>query len=162
MWAVVIFIFSSLSGVPDPIENLPHFDKCFHVAEFTIFGFLLCRSLTGTFTPLDPESPAFRRGGECTVGLKQKRRSCPRDRGLTGFTVSASSVMIVMTIFCGAVYGVLDEAHQLFVENRHWEITDIIADSLGSAIGSFIFVQRAAIIHALGSFFHKKGALWQK
>jgi len=44
IWGSVIFLFSSISNVPDQIGDLPYFDKFFHLGEFTIFGFLLFRS----------------------------------------------------------------------------------------------------------------------
>lgn len=38
----IIFYVSSQSSVPTP-QTIPHFDKICHLAEYTIFGFLLAR-----------------------------------------------------------------------------------------------------------------------
>ncbi len=36
-----------------------------------------------------------------------------------------------------ALYGISDEIHQLFVPNRHFELLDILFDTIGSLIGAF-------------------------
>lgn len=43
------------------------------------------------------------------------------------------------TFFC-LLYGLSDEVHQLFVEGRSFEPGDIMADTVGGALGSLLFV----------------------
>jgi VanZ family protein len=44
-------------------------------------------------------------------------------------------VLLVVLVF-GAVYGLSDEAHQLFVPNRQFDLRDLAADVLGAGLGA--------------------------
>ena len=39
----------------------------------------------------------------------------------------------------GTLYGISDEVHQLFVENRHAAVLDVIADFTGTCLGVFCY-----------------------
>ncbi|MBN1793409.1 MAG: hypothetical protein JW844_00415 [Candidatus Omnitrophica bacterium] len=54
-------------------------------AELIIKGGHTVFFTLNTFTPLDPENPAFQNGNECTIGLEQKQKSRSSGRCLTGF-----------------------------------------------------------------------------
>ena len=43
-------------------------------------------------------------------------------------------------VLLSAVYAVTDEIHQYFVPGRSCQITDVLLDSCGAAVGAFIFI----------------------
>lgn len=47
--------------------------------------------------------------------------------------------LFLFTLLLGTLYGISDEFHQYFVPGRYSEILDVIADSVGTAIGFLIF-----------------------
>ncbi|MCP5061103.1 MAG: hypothetical protein GY936_01390 [Ignavibacteriae bacterium] len=57
----------------------------------------------------------------------------------------ARNFYIVITFFICAIYGVLDEFHQMFIPNRFAEFFDWVADSLGALVGILsvsVFIER--------------------
>jgi VanZ family protein len=46
---------------------------------------------------------------------------------------------IFLGIIIGVFYGLTDEIHQFFVPNRHCDLLDLLADSIGILIGTAIF-----------------------
>lgn len=58
------------------------------------------------------------------------------------FKILKSSLVAksLITIFSGALLGVLDEVHQYFVPRRHFEILDIVADGVGIIFGLCVYV----------------------
>jgi len=55
-------------------------------------------------------------------------------RGFRGFAIGA-----LAAIFC-LVYGITDEFHQYFVEGRHAEIGDVVADFFGGIVGGLAYI----------------------
>lgn len=47
----------------------------------------------------------------------------------------SSKIKFLITLFSGISLGILDEAHQYFVPERHFDILDMAADGLGIIIG---------------------------
>lgn len=43
-------------------------------------------------------------------------------------------------IVFAVLYGITDEAHQLFVPNRTWEFSDLLADVIGAAVAQAVLV----------------------
>ncbi|MCE5200141.1 MAG: VanZ family protein [Armatimonadota bacterium] len=48
--------------------------------------------------------------------------------------------LVVLTILMGTVYGLSDEVHQLFVPGRSFDLLDLTADALGSAVSAIILI----------------------
>lgn len=49
IYAVFIFIFSSISEPPKIIPLFPHSDKLLHFMEYALFGFLMLRALFASY-----------------------------------------------------------------------------------------------------------------
>lgn len=60
--------------------------------------------------------------------------------------------IIIFAVIFGLFYGLTDEAHQLFVADRHFDVLDIFIDGLGSATGSFIYPVRKRFQRGEGNF----------
>jgi len=101
MWAVLIFISSSVPGDDFPEVDIPMADKIVH---FIIF-FVFC-ALTHRAVKHQARFPFFARHH------------------------LLSSVLLTVT------YGMIDEAHQLFVPIRDSSLRDLLAD----ALGAFLYV----------------------
>lgn len=101
MWAVLIFISSSIPGNDFPEVRIPMADKIVH---FIIF-FIFC-ALTHRAVKHQTQFPFFARHH------------------------FLSSVLLTVT------YGMIDEAHQLFVPIRDSSLRDLLAD----ALGAFLYV----------------------
>lgn len=43
-------------------------------------------------------------------------------------------------ILFAVAYGITDEVHQIFVPNRGWELSDIVADALGAVFAQLVLV----------------------
>ena len=64
-----------------------------------------------------------------------------RALGNTRFKWSgAKTTAVVLLIAC--LYGISDELHQYFVPGRVASLWDVIADSIGGFLGSFVFILR--------------------
>jgi len=50
VWAVLIFVVSSISAFPEEIQPLFSFDKLAHTLEYAVFGFLLARAFKNAKT----------------------------------------------------------------------------------------------------------------
>jgi len=61
-------------------------------------------------------------------------------RAVGGFTPKLWSIFWISSIFA-ALFGILDETHQLLVPGRSMDGLDIAADVLGSILASAIFVR---------------------
>jgi len=55
------------------------------------------------------------------------------------FSNSFKKNFIILTLVFCLLYGLSDEFHQLFVENRQASILDALADFLGSGVGLTVF-----------------------
>ena len=49
IYAVCIFIFSSISRPPKAVPVFPHSDKLLHFIEYALFGFLMLRALFASY-----------------------------------------------------------------------------------------------------------------
>lgn len=47
--------------------------------------------------------------------------------------------LFLFTLLLGTLYGISDEFHQYFVPGRSSDVLDVVADSVGTAIGFLIF-----------------------
>jgi VanZ family protein len=56
--------------------------------------------------------------------------------GLLGALVALGSGNPVLAVVCAFLYGASDEIHQWFVPGRASEVLDLVADTLGGAIGA--------------------------
>jgi len=62
-------------------------------------------------------------------------------RGIDGSRPSISPKSLWMLVVLAAfLYGLSDEYHQSFVPGRNFGIFDLMADTIGGAIGGFIFL----------------------
>ena len=108
VWMAIIFIGSSRPDVP--VHSNGHIDfllkKGAHVAEYAGLGFLLWRGFGGSLGR-QLASPPHSAGGQ------------PGEMSLLPF---------MLTLAAGSLYAVSDEAHQLFVLNRHGRLTDVALD----------------------------------
>lgn len=48
--------------------------------------------------------------------------------------------ILLLTSITGAIYGILDELHQLFIPGRTTDPLDITADTLGAILASLIYI----------------------
>lgn len=53
---------------------------------------------------------------------------------------------MLFALLCGMSYAIFDEIHQLFIDGRSGQITDVIIDSIGVAIGICVFMVMYKII----------------
>lgn len=61
----------------------------------------------------------------------------------------SSKKRVQWTTFCYCtLYATLDEVHQLYVPERSGQVTDVIVDGVGVAIGVLIFSKVYGVIHA--------------
>jgi len=58
-------------------------------------------------------------------------------------------IFLFAALGIGILYGLTDEIHQHFVSYRFFEWTDLIADTLGSGIGTLIYKSRSDRIKPL-------------
>jgi len=49
--------------------------------------------------------------------------------------------MLILAVLITALYGWSDEIHQLFVPGRYYSYWDLTADSLGGALGAWIYLK---------------------
>jgi len=56
---------------------------------------------------------------------------------LVPYTGKARSPL-VFSILLATAYGLSDELHQLFVPGRYWDVYDLAADCIGSAVGAYL------------------------
>ena len=52
-------------------------------------------------------------------------------------------VQMWIPVTFATAYGVMDEVHQMFVPNRDWELSDLIADAVGAGLAQL------ALVHGL-------------
>jgi VanZ family protein len=53
-----------------------------------------------------------------------------------GLTRTVTRGMVVATTVLSGLYGVSDEIHQIFVPPRQVEVLDVVADTIGGALGA--------------------------
>jgi VanZ family protein len=53
-----------------------------------------------------------------------------------GLTRTVTRGMVVTTTVLSGLYGVSDEIHQIFVPPRQVEVLDVVADTIGGALGA--------------------------
>ncbi len=53
---------------------------------------------------------------------------------------------LLISIFAGAAYAVSDEVHQFFVEGRSCQLSDMLLDSAGVAVGAAVVVLLCVIV----------------
>lgn len=101
LWALLLFVASSIPGTSYPEVSFHYADKLVHVFVYGTLGGLLALAAAKTkpWTAL-------------RVWL---------------FAVGVSTV-----------YGGTDELHQLFVPNRSADLRDLLADTVGAAVGAVI------------------------
>lgn len=58
-----------------------------------------------------------------------------------GWSGTNSRYALLGTIITGTLYGASDELHQFFVPGRFSQITDIVADALGSTLGAWVWLR---------------------
>ena len=51
-------------------------------------------------------------------------------------------LLILFSILCATLYGISDEIHQYFVPMREASFSDVIANTLGSAFGVYVYSLR--------------------
>ena len=88
------------------------FRKCCHLAEYAVLALLLWR--------------AIRR----TAG-NNLRRSAAQKCGTSGWKWAEAGLALSVVF----LYGASDEIHQAFVPDRTGQISDVLVDTLGGAIG---------------------------
>ena len=99
LWALLIFISSSIPGDDFPEINVPMADKIVH---FFIF-FVFC-ALTHRAVKHQTRFPFFARHH------------------------------LLASVLLTVVYGMIDEAHQIFVPIRSPSVRDLLADALGASL----------------------------
>ncbi len=57
--------------------------------------------------------------------------------GLLGALITLASGSPVLGVACAFLYGASDEIHQWFVPERASELLDLVADTVGGAVGAF-------------------------
>lgn len=57
-------------------------------------------------------------------------------RALLGGERPLTAPVLVVVLAFGALYGLSDEAHQLFVPNRQFDLRDMAADVIGAGMGA--------------------------
>lgn len=45
----------------------------------------------------------------------------------------------ILAVVCAGLYGISDELHQYFVPGRQMEVFDLLADTLGAALGQVLY-----------------------
>jgi len=64
-------------------------------------------------------------------------------RGIFGSRPSISSRNLwILVVLAAFLYGLSDEYHQSFVMGRYFEIIDLLADTMGGAIGGYAYLLR--------------------
>ena len=63
------------------------------------------------------------------------------------FSKEKITFSIIFAILFVCVYGIIDEIHQSFTPGRSASVFDWIADSLGAAIGSFLYLLARKLCH---------------
>jgi VanZ family protein len=99
LWAVAIFISSSIPGSDIPDIGIPNGDK---IAHFVIF-FVFC-ALTHRAIKFQMHYPFLARHD------------------------------LIFSVLITIAYGVIDEAHQIFVPSRDSSLKDLVADALGAIL----------------------------
>ncbi len=99
IYALMIFITSSIPGHSLPKLKIISFDKLMHCCIYFGLGILL-----------------FKANNE-QLNISKK-------------------YIFLLTLLIGLGYGISDEIHQLFVQNRSSTIYDVIADFVGIIIGA--------------------------
>ncbi|NNG01775.1 MAG: VanZ family protein [Desulfobacteraceae bacterium] len=64
----------------------------------------------------------------------------------TGKLSRSPLLLIVLSILSSTLYGLTDEIHQSFVSVRHADVLDLVADGVGSILGSLAYHQ-VVIVH---------------
>ena len=57
---------------------------------------------------------------------------------LKDYNIINTKLVIITIIFC-FTYAISDEVHQLFIQSRSGKFSDVLIDTIGSSIGSFIY-----------------------
>jgi len=126
-YGLLIFLLSS-QAVPKEVPQVPLLDKLLHLLLYAGLGWLLCRAL-------DPSTAAATGNGNA---------------GATGRSVALSGLL-------SALYGIIDELHQLAVPTRSADPLDVLADLVGGLAGALLFRtwrrgRRMRLTNALPSF----------
>ena len=57
---------------------------------------------------------------------------------LKDYNIINTKLVIITIMFC-FTYAISDEVHQLFIQSRSGKFSDVLIDTIGSSIGSFIY-----------------------
>jgi VanZ family protein len=120
LWAAVIFGLSAIPGTQLPPVDVPQADKLAHLLVYSVMGALVLRGV--------------RRNRQISTQADQGDQS-GRDKQWA-LRPSDFAAAIVLT----TLYGVSDELHQYWTPNRSPDWHDVVADALGAALGSLVFV----------------------
>lgn len=136
IYAVLIFLASSMSIPDDALPKIVNFDKFIHFTEFgilclLIFWALLSHHKTETLSGKLHEDVY-------SVNIQTGRR--------TGLGIIAL-ISILLTSF----YGISDEFHQSFLSFRDSNVYDWLADAAGANIAglSYMFIIKSRVTYEL-------------
>jgi VanZ family protein len=65
-----------------------------------------------------------------------------RALGAQSFFKSSAGLLFMAVVLAGALYGASDEFHQSFVPNRDSSPVDVMADTVGSALGCWAWLRK--------------------
>ncbi len=145
LFTYCLFIFF-LSSYPNPLP-MPHLflgDKLLHIAEYSILGFLMARSIFSL--NLRYSNP------QITQITRKKRINDPQitpvpSPGATGQAQITRKLktkrllLFIIAVTLSTLYGLSDEVHQSFTPGRTTSLGDLIADGLGSLIGAVLYLK---------------------
>jgi len=109
LWAVVIFVLSSVPGASYPRARLPGADK---IAHFFLYGTM---------------------GALCARALLLRRTAAA-----TPVPLRTRLLVLAGAVALATFYGVSDELHQLLVPGRSADWRDALADALGALAGGAV------------------------
>ena len=112
-WCGLIFLQSSFP-VPEKLPTFPLADKVVHTLIYACLAFLFCRAFN-----------AYPGNGKSA-----KRNKSIQPVLWAGFAAAL-------------LYGLSDEWHQSFVPSRTASLADLVADAIGSLLGSYVYAKLA-------------------
>ena len=126
-WGLFLLALTSWPSPPEVpvVSSIPNFDKLVHATLYGVEGFLLYFAIAwkpgGGGTP--PRRPGRERGGPAA----EKEQTVPA-------RVSWRRALLVGLVM--AVWGTLDEIHQLWIPGRSCEVADAVTDTVAGFVGA--------------------------